>query len=93
MKNKANAVFLAIWTLLAGGCAPFHPVPMNSDPATEAQMRMEQKNADADLEAFIADHPELDRQTKKELRAGTINRREALRRHPRAGEPPATSPR
>jgi hypothetical protein len=68
--------------LAVAACAPFRPVPMNSDPNAEARERMEQRNDDASLEAFIAAHPALDSQTKKELRAGRINPREALRRHP-----------
>ncbi len=72
-------------------CVSFHPVQMDSDPNQLQQKQQDEKIDGANLEAFIAAHPELDSQTKKELRAGVIDRKEALRRHPEATTPSPVS--
>ena len=70
---KRTLSFLAVLSL--SGCITFSPKPVhiNSDPNQEALERLEEKNAEDNLSAFIIDHPELDDRTKKDLRDGTIS--------------------
>ena len=69
--------FLPILLVLTA-CADFRPVPIRTDPNEEAQARMEEQNAEAQMNAFIAAHPEFDAETRRQLRAGDISRQEAL---------------
>jgi hypothetical protein len=66
--------------LVLAACGPVRPIRVNSDPNQEALDRLHDQVERDDVEAFIAAHPELDARTKRELRDGTISRREAAER-------------
>ena len=71
--------FLLIIFLMCSGCTwSVKPIHVNSDPNEEFRERMREKTELDNIEAFIAEHPELDAPTKKALRNGTISRHEAL---------------
>ena len=74
--------FPVLAVLALSGCITFSPKPVhiNSDPNQESLERLEEKNAQDNLSAFIIDHPEFDDQTKKDLRDGTISRKDAIER-------------
>jgi hypothetical protein len=74
MKRAACLALL----LLLPACVDFHPVPIRTDPNEEAQARMEEQNAQAQMNAFIAAHPEFDAETRRQLRAGEISRQDAI---------------
>jgi hypothetical protein len=63
------------------GCVGWQPVQIsNSDPNLAAQQR-DERAFDADnVQAFIASHPDLDADTKKELRDGSLTVHEAQQR-------------
>jgi hypothetical protein len=66
---------------LAYGCVTWKPATIYStDPSHAAQQRLEDQTNKSNVEAFIAAHPELDAETKRELRDGTITPAEALKR-------------
>lgn len=72
-------VLLAALALLPA-CNNPRPIRINSDPNQEAMDRMHDKMEEDDIELFIRKHADLDDQTKRELRDGTISRSEAARR-------------
>jgi hypothetical protein len=74
--------FLAAGVLLAGsGCVSWRPADIsNSDPNLAAQQRTERHVESDNVSVFISDHPELDAETKKELREGRITLHEARAR-------------
>ncbi len=65
---------------LGPSCVQIKTPHIRSDPNQEHQERLEQKTEQSNVEPFISDHPELDEETKKELREGTITPHEAGRR-------------
>jgi hypothetical protein len=73
MKNTL-LVMLSLWVIMAtSGCVAWRPVDIaHSDSALAQQQRTEQKVESDTVEVFIVDHPELDEQTKKDLRDGTV---------------------
>jgi len=73
-------ILLAILAFAA--CVKFQakPVRIISDPNQERQEQVGNQMEEANIEVFITDHPELDEETKKELRNGTITRHAALER-------------
>jgi hypothetical protein len=72
-----NLVLIAL-VLPLTACVAIKPVKIHSDPNQERLERTEEKVERDNIEAFIAEHPELDAKTKKELREGTVSRSEAL---------------
>lgn len=78
---------LALAAGLIAGCVTARPVHINSDPNQAALDRLEEKNEQANIEAFIAEHPELREGTKEALRDGTLSRHEVLRQE-KAGRHP-----
>jgi hypothetical protein len=80
MKAKLMEV-RALILIAAGalaGCVTFKAPSMSSDPNEEFRQRQEEKTEQANIDAFIIDHPELDEKMKKELRDGTMTPKEAL---------------
>ena len=77
----------ALAMLLAAGCVTARAVHISSDPNQDALDRLEEKNESANVEAFIAQHPELSEGTRKALRDGTLSRHEVLRQE-KAGRHP-----
>jgi hypothetical protein len=78
MKNKS---FFLLALLVGCSGVRWRPAQIHSeDPNRAQQQRIEETTAQANAEAFIAEHPELDEQTKKDLRDGTINPVEAQER-------------
>jgi hypothetical protein len=66
---------------LSPACVTWKPVDIaNSDPNLARQQTMDKRVETGNAQAFIVDHPELDENTKKELRDGTISTHEALER-------------
>ncbi|MBV9080412.1 MAG: hypothetical protein JO102_04750 [Elusimicrobia bacterium] len=80
MKPAATFLLFCLPLSACGSAVSFHPVTLNSDPNQETLQRWDDQAEEQRVSAFIADHPELDAQTKKELRDGTISRHEALER-------------
>lgn len=72
--------FLPIIVLALSACGTIQPIHINSDPNQESLERLEDRTEQNNVDAFIADHPELDAETRKGLRDGTISRHEALER-------------
>ncbi len=63
------------------GCVHWQAVQINSsDPNLAAQQQMDNKTDADNVKAFIINHPELDAETKKELRDGSLTIHEALER-------------
>ena len=78
--NSFRLLSVGLW-LSSVGCVTWKPVDIpNSDPNLAAQQRAQKKQDEQNIEAFIAQHPELDDQTKTDLRAGTITIHEAMDR-------------
>ncbi len=71
---------LLLSVLCLAGCGSPRPIHINSDPNQEALERMEEKTEQNNIDAFLADHPDLDGETRKGLRDGTVSRHEALER-------------
>lgn len=84
--SRLCATFLTLALMSCG-----HPLPIriNSDPNQEALDRLHDQTEADDVEIFIHIHPELDAQTRRDLRDGTVSRRtvaERLRRQKTSGE-------
>jgi hypothetical protein len=64
--------------LLLPACVTIKPVQINSDPNQERLQRIEERTERDNVEAFIAEHPDLSVTMRKQLREGTLSRSEAL---------------
>ncbi len=65
---------LVIVMLVLSACVKVAPIQINSDPNLERLERAQEDMEKDNVEAFIAEHPELDAETKKALRDGTMSR-------------------
>jgi hypothetical protein len=72
-----NLVLIAL-VLPLTACVAIKPVKIHSDPNQERLERTEEKVERDNIEAFIAEHPELDADMRKALREGTLSRAAAL---------------
>lgn len=61
-------------------CTNIHikAVRADSDPHLQDQERLREKIEETNTDVFIQEHPELDDQTKKDLRDGRISRKAAM---------------
>ena len=80
MKKPAELLALISFFVFTSCGVSIKPVHLNSDPNEEFRDEMREQAEESDIEAFIATHPELDSETKKELRDGTLTRHAALER-------------
>jgi len=72
--------FTVVSLLVTTACVRLHPIAIDSDPNQERLERLQEKTEQENIEVFIAEHPNLDDDTRRELREGTISRNEALKR-------------
>lgn len=81
--SRTKSIWMVLCFLIPlWGCGvTWGPARIYSDDPNRAQeQRAEDELAKAHAEAFIVDHPELDAETKKELRNGTLTPAGALDR-------------
>ena len=83
-QNASNTLYRFggfLMLFCVAGCVTWQAADItSSDPGLAAQQRAEAKTDSDNVQAFIVDHPELDAETKKELRSGDITVHEALER-------------
>jgi len=74
-----NQLLIILPCTLAIGCGAPKPMRINSDPNQERQERVQDRVEGDNIDAFLSEHPELDAETKKALREGTMSRTDALK--------------